>query len=88
MDAYELRDASSPLDRLHRTERPTPEPGPGQVRVRLKAASLNYRDLSILRGTYPGAGDQAFIPLSDGAGEVESVGNGVTKFEPGDEQRD
>jgi NADPH:quinone reductase-like Zn-dependent oxidoreductase len=85
MDAYELRDASQPFDRLQRTERPTPEPGPGQVRVRLEAASLNYRDLSILRGRYPGAStDDPFIPLSDGAGKVDAVGEGVTTFEPGD----
>lgn len=85
MDAYELHDATQPFDRLQRTERPTPEPGPGQVRVRLEAASLNYRDLSILRGSYPGASDgDPFIPLSDGAGEVDAVGAGVTAFEPGD----
>lgn len=85
MDAYELRDAAQPFDRLQRTERPDPEPGSGQVRVRLKAAALNYRDLSILRGRYPGASaDDSFIPLSDGAGEVDAVGAGVTAFEPGD----
>lgn len=85
MDAYELRDASEPLDRLQRTTRPDPEPKPGQIRVRLEAVSLNYRDLSILRGNYPGAstGDP-FIPLSDGAGVVDAVGEGVTTFESGD----
>lgn len=66
-------------------ERPIPEPGPGQVLVRLQAASLNYRDLAVASGSYAGEGmDRDLIPLSDGAGTVEAVGEGVTQFEPGD----
>lgn len=85
MKVIELTDGRPSFDGLQQRERPTPEPGPGQVRVRLRAASLNYRDLSIARGTYPGAGSgEPVIPLSDGAGTVDAVGEGVTHFEPGD----
>lgn len=62
-----------------------PEPGPFEVRVRVCATSLNYRDLSVVRGalglrsgTRPN-----LIPLSDGAGEVDAVGPGVTRVAPG-----
>lgn len=64
---------------------PTPEPGPGEVLVRVKAVSLNYRDLLVVRGGY-GSRQKTrdLIPLSDGAGEVVGVGSGVTRFKPGD----
>jgi len=50
----------------------------------MRAASLNYRDLMIARGSYPGSREEPVIPLSDGAGEVDAVGEGVQRFEPGD----
>lgn len=57
-----------------------PEPGPREVLVRVRATSLNARDLSMLgRRSGPDA-----IPLSDGAGEVVAVGAGVTRFAVGD----
>lgn len=85
MNVIEIPKGSQSFDDLRQGERSTPEPGPGQVRVRLRAASLNYRDLSIATGRYAGgATDRDLIPLSDGAGEVEAVGEGVTRFEPGD----
>jgi len=85
MKAIELDVGSDSLDAFHAVDRPVPDPGPGQVRVRLKAASLNYRDLSVARGTYPGTdGDTRVVPLSDGAGVVDAVGEGVTRFEAGD----
>jgi NADPH:quinone reductase-like Zn-dependent oxidoreductase len=53
--------------------------------VRVRAASLNHRDLYIARGGYPGAtATRDTVPLSDGAGEVIGVGAGVTRFKPGD----
>ena len=85
MKVIELQKGSQSFDGLRISERPKPEPGPGQVLVRLHAASLNYRDLSIATGDYyNGPVDRALIPLSDGAGEVEAVGDNVTQFAPGD----
>lgn len=83
MKVIEIRDDSG-LDSLGHAERPDPEPGPGQVLVRIRASSINYRDLGnvldpVGRGIKP-----PFIPDSDGAGEVEAVGTGVTRFRPGD----
>jgi NADPH:quinone reductase-like Zn-dependent oxidoreductase len=65
--------------------RPDPVPGASQVLVRIRAASLNYRDQAIAVGTYIGGPlTRDTIPLSDGAGDVVAVGAGVTKFKPGD----
>lgn len=72
------------LENLAPAERPKPEPGPGEVLVKMGAASINYRDLVIARGTYATGHTFPLIPLSDGAGTVEAVGDGVTRFAPGD----
>lgn len=72
-------------DNLRLKELPDPTPGPGQVLVRLRAASLNFRDVLTLRGGYGSRQKQAgLIPLSDGAGEVVEVGAGVRRFKAGD----
>ena len=85
MKVYELLKGSTSLDSLKITERERPEPGPGQVLVRVKAASLNYRDQAVVSGHYFGGILQKnTIPLSDGAGEVAGIGPGVTRFEKGD----
>lgn len=63
-------------------ERPDPVAGPGEVLVRIKASSLNYHDFVVVMGGIPT--DDGRIPMSDGAGEVVAVGDGVTKFKPGD----
>ena len=65
-------------------ETPSREPGPGAARIRVRAASLNFRDLLARRGTYPMAGDHPVVPLSDGAGDVVAVGAGVTRVAAGD----
>ena len=57
----------------------TPVPGPGEVRVRIEAASLNFRDLLVLDGAVKGGLDGR-IPLSDGAGVVDAVGPGVAQL--------
>ena len=72
------------LDSLERTERPRPEPVPGEVLVAMRAASLNYRDAVILKGGYARNDRRPVVPLSDGAGVVEAVGDGVTRFAVGD----
>jgi NADPH:quinone reductase-like Zn-dependent oxidoreductase len=66
-------------------EVPRPVAGDNEVLVRVRATSLNRRDLNMLRRRYDG--DFSFaggIPLSDGAGEVIAVGKGVTRFKMGD----
>jgi NADPH:quinone reductase-like Zn-dependent oxidoreductase len=72
------------LDHLALTDRPDPAPGPGQVVVRVRAASLNYRDLLIAKGSYSRGMQLPRVLGSDGAGEVAAVGAGVTKWKPGD----
>ncbi len=85
MKAIELDSESDSFDGLQEAERPVPKPKAGQVRVRMHAASINYRDLMVARGNYPGPGREApVIPLSDGAGVVDAVGDGVTRVEDGD----
>jgi NADPH:quinone reductase-like Zn-dependent oxidoreductase len=72
------------LQNLALVERPDPRPGPGQVLVRLRAASLNFRDLLMVEGKYNPKQKLPLIPCSDGAGEVVEVGEGVTRVQPGD----
>jgi NADPH:quinone reductase-like Zn-dependent oxidoreductase len=83
MRTIELRGHS--IESLTSVERERPEPGPGQALVRVRAASLNYRDLLIVDGTYPrGKTHDRLVPLSDGAGEVVALGAGAQRFAPGD----
>jgi NADPH:quinone reductase-like Zn-dependent oxidoreductase len=72
------------VDSLEFVERPTPEPGPGEVLVKMHAISFNYRDLLMVKGQYNPKMRLPRIPCSDGAGEVEAVGAGVTVWKPGD----
>jgi NADPH:quinone reductase-like Zn-dependent oxidoreductase len=63
---------------------PRPTPAADEVLVRVRAVSLNRRDLMVLDGTYGAGGSNAAVPLSDGAGEVIAVGASVTRFRVGD----
>lgn len=73
------------IDTLTMTEEDIPRPGPGQALIRVRATSLNYRDLMMVRGAYArGAPPNGLIPLSDGAGEVVETGPGTTRVKPGD----
>jgi NADPH:quinone reductase-like Zn-dependent oxidoreductase len=65
-------------------ERPDPQPGPNEIVVRVRATSLNKRDVAIIKGTYPLKAKPGVIALSDGAGEVVAVGGRVTRFRIGD----
>lgn len=83
MKAYEIQDAFG-LEHLVQAERPDPDPGPGQVLVRVKAVSINYRDLLLVQGFYNPKQPLPIIPFSDGAGEVVAVGEGVSGVAVGD----
>src|SRR5262245_26281975 len=72
------------LDNLAVSERPNPAPGPGQVLVRIRAASLNYRDLLLANGQYNPKLKFPRVLGSDGAGEVVAVGSNVTNVKPGE----
>jgi NADPH:quinone reductase-like Zn-dependent oxidoreductase len=73
-----------PAGSLVRRDEPVPEPQRGEVLVRVRATSLNYRDLLILDGDHFTNGPGNLIPVSDAAGEVAAVGEGVTRFAVGD----
>lgn len=81
--AFEIRRTFG-LDALTLAERPDPIPGPGHVLIRVKAASLNYRDLLTVQGLYNPRQPLPLIPLSDGVGEVIGAGDGVTRVKVGD----
>lgn len=73
-------------DNLSIIEQPDPTPGPGEVLVRMKAVSLNYRDLLMINGIYGRGPTTAptVTPFSDGCGVIEAVGEGVTRVAVGD----
>ena len=85
MRAWMLPAGSDGFDKLYMEDMADPEPGPGQVIVAPKAWSLNFRDFAVASGHYfGGALKHPAIPLSDGAGEVVAVGEGVTSVKAGD----
>jgi len=82
MKVFEVR--AFGIDQLAQAERETPRPRSREVLVRLKAASLNYRDLMVVEGRYNPNLKRPMVPLSDGVGVVEEVGPEVTRFQKGD----
>ena len=83
MRAWQLERWS--IDSLRIVDRPRPSAGPGQVLLRMKAASLNYRDLVVPRRGYgPQTGELPLVPVSDGVGEVVEAGPGVTGISVGE----
>jgi NADPH:quinone reductase-like Zn-dependent oxidoreductase len=82
MKAFQLTALTGP-GALRLVELPEPKPAHGQVLVRVRATSLNYRDLLVSDGRY-GKVALPLIPLSDGAGEIAAVGEGVTRWKTGD----
>jgi NADPH:quinone reductase-like Zn-dependent oxidoreductase len=83
MKAYRLHDFSG-TGGLRLEELPDPVPAPGQVLVRMRAFSLNFRDLLMCKGVYNPKARLPCVPVSDGAGEVVATGQGVTRFKPGE----
>ncbi len=72
------------LEHLTRTEREAPRPGPTEAVVRMRAFSLNYRDLMVVEGRYNPRQPLPLVPLSDGVGVVEAVGDRVRGLAVGD----
>lgn len=82
MKQFEIREFG--IENLALAEVDAPRPEYGQVLVRMRAASLNYRDYMVAKGDYNPKMKRPMVPLSDGAGVVEEVGAGVTQFKKGD----
>lgn len=74
--------APSSLDNLRVVERDMPTAGSGEVVMRVRASSLNFHDYLVATGIMPAAAGR--IPLSDGAGEVVALGEGVARVSVGD----
>ncbi|WP_181296099.1 NAD(P)-dependent alcohol dehydrogenase [Pseudomonas sp. Q2-TVG4-2] len=83
MKAWLLKDFG--LDNLQLDDVPTPQPRAGELLVKVGAVSLNFRDKAIVDGIYePHLVPKPLIPVSDAAGTVVAVGDGVTRFKIGD----
>ena len=82
MKAFEIQQFG--IENLALVERDAPQPKPSEVLVKFHAASLNYRDLMVVRGHYNPRLKMPLVPLSDGAGEVVAVGESVKKWKTGD----
>lgn len=83
MQAYQLTEFTGPSG-LKAASLPSPAPGPGQVKLRIRAVSLNYRDLLLAGGLYNPKLKLPITPVSDGAGLVIENGPGASRFQPGD----
>jgi NADPH:quinone reductase-like Zn-dependent oxidoreductase len=83
MRCYQLQKLGDPTG-IVECHREAPTAGPRDIVVRVRAASINKRDLFILKGTYPLPSRPGVVPLSDGAGEVVALGERVTRFRVGD----
>ncbi len=84
MRVIEIEGGSGPADALKLTERPDPQAGAGEIRIRVRAAGVNRPDLLQRNGGYPpppGASDILGLEI---AGEVDQVGEGVTRWSMGD----
>jgi NADPH:quinone reductase-like Zn-dependent oxidoreductase len=82
MKAIQAKHPNS-LDSLTLVDLPNAHaPGPGEIKVGIRASSLNYHDYAVVKGMIPSADGR--IPMSDGAGEVVAVGEGVSEYQVGD----
>jgi len=85
MRQWIIAPGATSLDAMALREVAEPVPGPGEVLVRVRACSLNYRDQAIPLGLYIGGPVASeTVPLSDGAGEIAALGEGVTTLAVGD----
>jgi NADPH:quinone reductase-like Zn-dependent oxidoreductase len=76
--------AGGGIEGLKLGDEASPEPGPRQVKVRVRATSINFRDLAVLKGFYPVSTKEPLVPGSDAAGDVIATGTAVRRFKPGD----
>src|SRR5262249_56084151 len=65
-------------------DHPVPQAGSREALIRVRASSLNAREFSVLRGTYPLPVKPDVVMCADGAGEVAAVGPGVSRVAVGD----
>ncbi len=85
MQAYWFEQFGSAQEVLVRGEQPRPEPGPGEVLVRVATTGVNPSDVKKRAGAFPDLLDNGLvIPHSDGAGVIESVGEGVSESRIGE----
>lgn len=85
MRSYIFEKGATSLEALKLVHVDVPKPGPGELLIRVRACSLNYRDQLIPQGKYfGGIISHDMVPLSDGAGEVIEIGEGVTRLAVGD----
>lgn len=84
MRRWILKAGTTGLDGLVLEDAPMPEPKAGEVRIRIHAVSLNYRDQIVLNGELGTRLDRDLVPNSDGAGEIDAIGEGVTTWAVGD----
>ncbi len=82
MKVYEIEEFG--IEKLALVERDTPRPAENEVLVKMHAASLNYRDIMVVSGTYNPRMKLPAVPFSDGAGEIVEVGADVKKWKVGD----
>jgi NADPH:quinone reductase-like Zn-dependent oxidoreductase len=78
MEAYRI-DRFGSVDGIVLRSSEDPRPGLREILMRVRASSLNYRDLMVLKGGGRGPTKLGVVPLSDGAGEVAAIGDGVTR---------
>lgn len=83
MRAYQVITADG-INAIEQIQREIPSPKDDEILVKMKACSLNYRDILITMGGYVRNDARPIIPLSDGAGEVVKVGSSVSDFQFGD----
>ena len=83
MKSYEVQNSFG-IDSLQLADRPEPKPDSGHVLLRMKAWSLNFRDLLVIKGQYNPRIPLPFVPFSDGVGEVVAIGDNVSQVSVGD----
>src|SRR3954451_22821731 len=83
MRAYRIEHFGG-VDGIVLASRDDPQPGTREILVRVRATSLNYRDLMVLKGGGRGPTRLGVVPLSDGAGEIVGLGAGASRFAIGD----